>query len=128
MPQNLLVLALECNATGIGSPLLSNDDIVIPALEKFGYVHEDACNYVTSACWEPLAYGKSLEKNNILDINRYVNCSRKLSLTRIDAAALFVITINLQVSRPCIQAFCSLYHTQSQQQVFVPYTAKVLRP
>lgn len=69
MPDELLRLAIECIATGIGCPLISNDDVVIPSLKKFGYIHEDACNYVTSACWEPLAYGKSLEKNNIVDLN-----------------------------------------------------------
>lgn len=69
MPDDLLQLAIECNAKGIGCPLLSNDDIVIPAIEKFGYSHSDACDYVTSACWEPLIYGKSLEKNNITVLN-----------------------------------------------------------
>lgn len=69
MPEDLLNLSVECIATGVGCPLISNDSVVIPALEEFGYSHEDACNYVTSACWEPLAYGKSLEQNNIGEIN-----------------------------------------------------------
>ena len=69
MPDDLLELAIQCIATGVGCPLLSNDDVIIPALEEFGYTHADACNYVTSACWEPMAYGKSLEKNNIKSIN-----------------------------------------------------------
>lgn len=69
MPDDLLRLGVDCIATGIGCPLLANDDVIIPALEDFGYSHEDACNYVTSACWEPLSYGKSLEQNNIASIN-----------------------------------------------------------
>ena len=69
MPEDLLKLALQCISTGIGSPLLSNDDAVICALERFGYSHRDACDYVTSACWEPLAYGRSLEQNNLGIIN-----------------------------------------------------------
>lgn len=69
MPDDLLRLAVDCIATGIGCPLLSDDDVIIPALEDFGYSHDDACNYVVSACWEPLAYGKSLEQNNIGSIN-----------------------------------------------------------
>lgn len=76
MPDTLLELALECIATGVGCPLLSNDEVVIPALKSFGYKHDDACNYVTSACWEPLAYGKSLEKNNMSCIN-YGKCFEK---------------------------------------------------
>ena len=69
IPFELLDLAIECIATGIGSPLLSNDEIIIPALENFGYKKEDAYNYVTSACWEPVSYGNSLEQNNIGNIN-----------------------------------------------------------
>lgn len=69
MPDDLLNLAIECISTGVGCPLLSNDDVIIPALEDFGYSHMDACNYVTSACWEPMAYGRSFEKNNIKSLN-----------------------------------------------------------
>ncbi|AEE15730.1 pyruvate formate lyase family protein [Treponema brennaborense] len=69
MPDALLEKALFCNSLGIGCPLLSNDDIVIPSLEKFGYTHGDACNYATSACWEPLNYGKGLGRGNLGDIN-----------------------------------------------------------
>lgn len=69
MPDDLLELAVQCIATGVGCPLLSNDDVVIPALHKLGYSYYDACDYITSACWEPVAYGKSLEKNNIRCIN-----------------------------------------------------------
>lgn len=68
MPEDLLKLAVECIATGCGSPLLSNDDIVVKDLEAFGYEHEDSCNYGVSACWEPLIIGNSLEQNNLFDI------------------------------------------------------------
>lgn len=67
-PGYLLEAAVDCIATGIGSPLLSNDDVVIPALEAFGYSHDDACNYGVSACWEPLSIGCSFEQNNLADI------------------------------------------------------------
>ena len=69
MPEKLLDLAVDCISTGIGSPLLSNDDIVINSLIDFGYENNDAFNYVTSACWEPVSYGNSLEQNNITNIN-----------------------------------------------------------
>lgn len=39
-------------AAGLGFPQYSNDDIVIPGLEKLGYAHEDAVNYSVAACWE----------------------------------------------------------------------------
>lgn len=69
MPKDLLMLAAECNATGIGCPLLSNDDVVIPALQKFGYEENDAFDYITSACWEPFCYGKALGRGNLGQIN-----------------------------------------------------------
>ena len=64
-PRNLLELALETISTGVGSPLLSNDEVVIDKMVEFGYDKEDATNYVVSACWEPAAVGKGLEQNNI---------------------------------------------------------------
>lgn len=67
MSEELLRLACSCIATGCGSPLLSNDDVVIPALKAFGY-GDDAFHYAVSACWEPLIIGKSLEQNNLYDI------------------------------------------------------------
>lgn len=64
-PNDLLKLAMESIFTGIGAPLLSNDEAVIPAMIQFGYDKEDAYDYVTSACWEPLIAGKSCDQNNI---------------------------------------------------------------
>lgn len=65
MPRDLMELSLDCIKTGIGSPLLSNDEVIIPKLIKFGYDKKDAYDYVTSACWEPLIASKSIDQNNI---------------------------------------------------------------
>lgn len=65
IPDDLFNLAIECMATGVGSPLISNDNEVIPNLINFGYDKEHAQNYVVSACWEPAPVGKGLELNNI---------------------------------------------------------------
>lgn len=65
VPRNLMELSLKCIKTGIGSPLFSNDDVVIPKLIDFGYEKGDAYEYVTAACWEPLIAGKSIDQNNI---------------------------------------------------------------
>ena len=61
-------LSLDCIKTGIGCPLFSNDDIVIPKLIEYGYEIKDAYNYVTAACWEPYICGKSLDQNNLKTI------------------------------------------------------------
>lgn len=69
MPDELLQLSLDCIATGIGSPLFSNDETVIPAMQEYVYELDDCYNYVVSACWEPLVYGKSSDQNNLGGIN-----------------------------------------------------------
>lgn len=69
MPAELIELAIDCISTGIGAPFLSNDDAVIPSLIKAGYDKEDAYNYITAACWEPLMVGNSSEQNNFFSIN-----------------------------------------------------------
>lgn len=63
-PEELWKTALDTIATGIGSPLISNDEVVINKLIEFGYDEEDARNYTTSACWEIIP-GNSCEQNNI---------------------------------------------------------------
>lgn len=63
-PDELWKIAIDCIATGIGSPLISNDDMAVTKLIEFGYNEEDARNYTTSACWE-LIPGNCCEQNNI---------------------------------------------------------------
>ena len=65
MPGDLLRTAVECLKSKTGSPLFSNDDVVIPTLLDFGVDKNDAYDYCVSACWEPLIVGKSLAQNNI---------------------------------------------------------------
>ncbi len=52
-------------AVGLGFPQYSNDDIVIPGLEKLGYSHEDASNYAVAACWEFIIPGVGADIANI---------------------------------------------------------------
>ncbi|MBE5789064.1 MAG: hypothetical protein E7325_05330 [Clostridiales bacterium] len=64
-PEELLGIAIESLSAKTGSPLFSNDDVVIPALIDSGVEIEDAYQYCVSACWEPLVVGKSIAQNNI---------------------------------------------------------------
>ncbi len=82
MPEKLLEAAVDCIATGIGAPLLSNDDVVIPAMLSCGYEEVDVCRYGTSACWEPLIPGISCEPNNIASLNFAVPFTEMLSAPR----------------------------------------------
>lgn len=51
-PIEVYELGTELTKAGLGFPQYSNDDIVIKGLERLGYEHNDAVNYVTAACWE----------------------------------------------------------------------------
>ncbi len=66
MPETLMETAVKCLLSKTGSPLFSNDDVVIPALIDFGIKEKDAYNYCVSACWEPFIVGKSFDQNNMM--------------------------------------------------------------
>ena len=51
-PVEQYIMATNLTKAGLGFPQYSNDDIVIPALKKLGYEHNDAVNYTVAACWE----------------------------------------------------------------------------
>lgn len=83
MPDELWKEIVDTMTSNVGSPLISNDDMVIPEMIAFGYERKDACNYITSACWEPVA-GESFEQNNILSLNylepfNYISNDTKVS-------------------------------------------------
>lgn len=71
MPDELLTAAVDALKSKTGSPLFSNDDVVIPQLIQFGMSIEDSYNYCVSACWEPFIPGKSLDQNNIRAFDFY---------------------------------------------------------
>ena len=64
-PKEIVSVAVKCLEASTGSPLFSNDDVIIPALLDYGMPAEDANSYCTSACWEPFIVGKSIDQNNI---------------------------------------------------------------
>ena len=57
--------ATRLTKAGLGFPQYSNDDVVIPALEKLGYEEKDARNYTVAACWEFILPGIAAEIVNI---------------------------------------------------------------
>ncbi len=50
---------------GLGFPQYCNDEIVIPALLRWGYEEADAYDYVVAACWEFIIPGKGMDIPNI---------------------------------------------------------------
>ncbi len=61
--------AMDLLSEGMGYPLFSNDDVIIPSLQEFGYDSEDTYDYVVSACWEPHIPGMSFDQNNMISLN-----------------------------------------------------------
>jgi len=68
-PGEVLAQAVKCIATGCGSPLFSNDDVIVPKLIDFGISPADAGKYTASACWEPLIGGMDASLNNVTTLN-----------------------------------------------------------
>ena len=64
-PLEIYELGTELTAKGLGFPQYANDDVVIPALERWGYEKEDARDYSVAACWEFLIPGCGMDINNI---------------------------------------------------------------
>lgn len=68
-PQEVFELGTKLTRAGLGFPQYSNDDVVIPALERLGYAPEDAQNYVVAACWEFIIPGCGDDIPNIGALN-----------------------------------------------------------
>lgn len=126
MPKRLMEDAVRCMATGIGSPLLSNDDVVIPNLTAFGIDEEDAHAYTTSACWEPLIGGKSSSMNNqksLVYIKALNTMLREEPLARLDSFDVFKKQLKLYLRREVIKCEKSLYnqvfHRNTLYSVFI---------
>lgn len=64
-PLAILEEATELTKQGLGFPQYANDDVVIPALVRLGYVLEDARDYVVAACWEFIIPGCGMDIPNI---------------------------------------------------------------
>ena len=64
-PLSIYELGTRLTKQGLGFPQYSNDDVVIPGLEKLGYRTEDARDYAAAACWEFIIPGKGMEIPNI---------------------------------------------------------------
>ena len=64
-PKEIYELGTELTKAGLGFPQYANDDVVIPALVKWGYELEDARDYSVAACWEFLIPGCGMDINNI---------------------------------------------------------------
>ena len=68
-PLEVFEKCTKLTRAGLGFPQYSNDDVVIPALIKYGYEPKDAANYVVAACWEFIIPGVGNDIANIGALN-----------------------------------------------------------
>lgn len=64
-PLEVYRLGSELTKAGLGFPQYSNDDVVIPGLERLGYDRRDATDYSVAACWEFIIPGVGADVANI---------------------------------------------------------------
>ena len=58
-PAELYELCADILRKGSGEPVLYNDEMIIPGLQKLGISLEDARDYANDGCWETLVPGKT---------------------------------------------------------------------
>ena len=68
-PQDILEAGVRLTGRGLGFPQYANDEVVIPALIRFGYTPEDARDYTVAACWEfVLKNGRDIPNLNAINL------------------------------------------------------------
>ena len=102
-PMERFTLASRLTEAGLGFPQYSNDDVVIPALEKMGYSHADAADYTVAACWEFIIPKEGGDVPNIgaASFPRAVDEALHKDLTRAENFAAFFTSVKKELSILC---------------------------
>lgn len=97
-PLSLYELGTQMTKQGLGFPQYSNDDVVIKALERWGYDHEDAVNYVVAACWEFIIPNVAMDIVNIDALSFLHSVTESLpSLFRCDTFEDFLEQVRIKL-------------------------------
>ena len=102
-PLRIYELGSELTKVGLGFPQYSNDDVVIKGLEKLGYEHKDACDYVVAACWEFIIPKVGADVANIaaLSFPKVVDVCLHRDLESCDTFEAFMDCIREEIGREC---------------------------
>jgi formate C-acetyltransferase len=68
-PLSLYEKGTQLTRQGLGFPQYCNDDVIIPAMIRWGYDEEDARDYSVAACWEVLSPANGADYPNIVTMN-----------------------------------------------------------
>ena len=102
-PLRVYELGTELTKKGLGFPQYTNDDIAIPALEKLGYTHEDACSYVMAACWELIIpkYGADVANIAALSFIKVVDECLHSDLLNCATEEEFLAAVKAEIQKEC---------------------------
>ena len=102
-PDFVYELGTELTKKGLGFPQYSNDDVIIPALLRWGYDLEDARNYAVAACWEIIIPGKGADIPNIAALS-FAACAERsirLGLEEADTFEAIMQTTEREIETTC---------------------------
>lgn len=90
-------------AVGLGFPQYSNDDVVIPGLERLGYAHEDAVDYAVAACWEFIIprVGADIANIGALNFPAVVDIAMHRSLKTAETFDAFMEDVRRVITEEC---------------------------
>jgi len=102
-PAERYVEATKLTRAGLGFPQYSNDDVVIPALEKMGYEHNDAVNYTVAACWEFIIPNVGADVANIgaMSYPKAVDTALHNDLLSCDTYEEFFSCVKNEINKEC---------------------------
>jgi len=95
--------ATKLTRAGLGFPQYSNDDVVIPALKKLGYAHDDAVNYTVAACWEFIIPNVGADVANIsaLSYPKAVDIALHNNLAQANSYEEFLAFVKNEIQKEC---------------------------
>ncbi|MDE5896723.1 MAG: pyruvate formate lyase family protein, partial [Clostridia bacterium] len=116
-PMRVYELGTELTKKGLGFPQYTNDDVAIPALERLGYSHADACSYVTAACWELIIpkYGADVANIAALSFAKVVDTCLHRDLPACNDMGHFAACVYREIGAECEKIVSSI-----QNLWFVP--------
>ena len=102
-PQDRYTEATKLTRAGLGFPQYSNDDVVIPALEKMGYSHNNAVNYTVAACWEFIIPNVGADVANIaaLSYPKAVDTALHSRLEESNTFEAFFANVKREIQKEC---------------------------
>ncbi len=102
-PLRIYELGTELTKKGLGFPQYTSDDIAIPALERLGYTHEDACSYVMAACWELIIpkYGADVANIAALSFVKVIDECLHNDLPVCKTEEEFLAAVKAEIQKEC---------------------------